>query len=43
MQTCKMNIINKLSEKANESKEINLYETANELGYKDILIAETQD
>lgn len=43
MQIWKKNIINKLSEKANESKEINLYETANELGYKDILIAETQD
>lgn len=43
MQTWKMNIINKLSEKANESKEINLYETAIELGYNDILIAETQD
>lgn len=43
MQTWKMNIINKLSEKANESKEINLYETANELGYNDILISDTQD
>jgi DNA-binding XRE family transcriptional regulator len=43
MQTWKMNIINKLSEKADESKEINLYETANELGYNDILIADTQD
>lgn len=43
MQTWKMNIINKLSEKAKESKEINLYETANELGYNDVLIAETQD
>lgn len=43
MQTWKMNIINKLSEKAKGSKEINLYETANELDYNDILIAETQD
>lgn len=43
MQTWKMNIINKLSEKANKCKEINLYETAYELGYNDILIAETQD
>lgn len=43
MQTWKMNIINKLSEKAKDSKEINLYETAKELGCNDILIAETQD
>lgn len=43
MQTWKMNIINKLSEKAKDCKEINLYETANELGYNDILIAETKD
>jgi len=43
MQTWKMNIINKLSEKAKESNEISLYDTANELGYNDILIAETQD
>nr|WP_312576114.1 helix-turn-helix transcriptional regulator [Sedimentibacter sp.] len=43
MQTWKMNIINKLSEKAINCKEINLYETANELGYKDILIVETKD
>lgn len=43
MQTWKMNIINKLSEKAKENKEVNLFETANELGYNDILISETQD
>jgi DNA-binding XRE family transcriptional regulator len=43
MQTWKMNIINKLSEKAKESKEVNLYETASELGYNDVLIAETED
>jgi len=43
MQTWKTNIINKLSEKAKENKEVNLFETANELGYNDILIAETQE
>lgn len=43
MQTWKKNIINKLSEKAKHSKEINLYEIAEELGYNDILIAETND
>jgi len=43
MQTWKMNIINKLSEKTNASKEINLFETAKELGYNDVLIAETKD
>lgn len=43
MQTWKINIINKLLEKAKDSKEVNLYKTANELGYNDILIAETQD
>ena len=43
MQTWKINIINKLSEKAKESKDVNLFETAKELGYNDVLIAETQD
>jgi len=43
MQTWKTNIINKLSEEAKENKEVNLFETANELGYNDILIAETQE
>ncbi|MBP1925505.1 DNA-binding XRE family transcriptional regulator [Sedimentibacter acidaminivorans] len=43
MQTWKTNIINKLTEKAKHSKEFELYETAIELGYKDILIAEIQE
>lgn len=43
MQTWKINIINKLSETAKVSKEINLYETAKELGYNQILIVETED
>lgn len=43
MQTWKSNIINKLTEKTKELKEFELYETAIELGYKDILISETQE
>jgi len=43
MQTWKINIINKLTEKTQESKEFELYDTAVELGYKDILISETQE
>lgn len=43
MQTWKMNIVNKLSEKTKKSNTINLFETAVELGYKDILIGETQE
>ncbi len=43
MQTWKANIVNKLTEKAKKSKEFELYETSIELGYKDILIADTQE
>jgi len=43
MQTWKLNIINKLSEKSMDNNKINLYETAKDLGYNDILITEAQD
>ncbi|MFA9424227.1 MAG: hypothetical protein ACERLG_11660, partial [Sedimentibacter sp.] len=43
MQTRKMKIISKLSEKTEGNTTINLFETAKELGYNDILIGETPE
>lgn len=43
MQNLKTSIINKLCEKTKNNTEIDLFETAKELGYKDVLIGEADE